>query len=167
MTNSDSDNRKKRDEFAKNLVHTMFGLDKLPSEVGGEVLFDDYDDAPAAAPAEAAVESNAAADVIEAAAQSSGARTEYQDDIDDLIMFPEDDDHDDVSAVADDDDENFDFGSDDDEDDEDDEDDVVDEPASVKAAEVSSESEADAADEFGFDSEPAPPVRETSRSGAR
>ena len=94
MTNSDSDNRKKRDEFAKNLVHTMFGLDKLPSEVGGEVLFDDYDDAPAATPAEAAVESHAAAEVIEAAAQSSGARTEYQDDIDDLIMFPEDDDHD-------------------------------------------------------------------------
>ncbi|MFM7832884.1 MAG: hypothetical protein ACKPJD_13925, partial [Planctomycetaceae bacterium] len=109
MTNSDADPRKKTDDFAKNLVHAMFGLDKLPADVGGEVLFDDYDDSPAAGSAEAAVQNAAAAEVIEAAAaEPLNSRTEYQDDIDDLIMFPEDDDQDDVAAEADaeDDDEN-------------------------------------------------------------
>jgi len=65
MTNSDADPRKKTDDFAKNLVHAMFGLDKLPAEVGGEVLFDDYDDAPAPGTSAAAAQSSAAAEIID------------------------------------------------------------------------------------------------------
>ena len=99
MTNSDADPRKKTDDFAKNLVHTMFGLDKLPADVGGEVLFDDYDDSPKGGSADAAAESGATAELTEAAAaEPRNSRTEYQDDIDDLIMFPEDDDQEDAAA---------------------------------------------------------------------
>ena len=128
MTNSDADPRKKTDDFAKNLVHTMFGLDKLPADVGGEVLFDDYDDSPKGGSADAAAESGATAELTEAAAaEPRNSRTEYQDDIDDLIMFPEDDDQEDAAAEAEaeDDDENFDFGSDEAEDDDSDEDRVA------------------------------------------
>ncbi|MFN5199614.1 MAG: hypothetical protein ACK5MS_20190, partial [Planctomyces sp.] len=175
MTNSDADPRKKTDDFAKNLVHAMFGLDKLPAEVGGEVLFDDYDDAPAPGTSAAAAQSSAAAEIIEATSESANSRTEYQDDIDDLIMFPEDDDHDEVAeADEEDDDENFDFGSDedsdeaDDEDDEDEDEDDADEVAPPQAGArparvIAQPAPTEPADEFGFDSDPPPQARETAR----
>ncbi|MFN9157699.1 MAG: hypothetical protein ACK6D5_08015, partial [Planctomyces sp.] len=179
MTNSDADPRKKTDDFAKNLVHAMFGLDKLPAEVGGEVLFDDYDDAPAPGTSAAAAQSSAAAEIIEATSESANSRTEYQDDIDDLIMFPEDDDHDEVAeADEEDDDENFDFGSDedsdeaDDEDDEDEDEDDADEVAPPQAGArparvIAQPAPAEPADEFGFDSDPPPQARETARPAPR
>ncbi|MCA9066016.1 MAG: hypothetical protein KDA96_23270, partial [Planctomycetaceae bacterium] len=134
----------------------MFGLDVgSPLDVSGQVLFDDYDDGdsgiasllgigrPPVAPPDEPQDASVGGELHFAASAAPDrqgdadrnadppASLSFEDDLDDLIVFPdedEEDDDDEEEEVAED-DEDFDFDEDEDEDDdaeEDDEDDVED-----------------------------------------
>ncbi|MCA9012616.1 MAG: hypothetical protein KDB01_22850, partial [Planctomycetaceae bacterium] len=137
MTGPGEDSQKhKSDDAAKYLAESFFGLNLNPADVGGEVLFDDYDDSRTAQPAgDSSVTASADLDDSVAAFSSPSAGrssvpsppNRFEENLDDLIVFSDDDDDEDDVQVdddedEDDDDENFDFGDDDDEDDEDDDD---------------------------------------------
>ena len=133
----DSHNHKSEDA-AKYLAESFFGLNMNPTDVGGEVLFDDYDDtqSPIVADATSQLRASNHADTGGAfsAVDSGGSNltsvpNRFEENLDDLIVFSDDEDDDDVVVDQDDDDdddENFDFGDEDDEDDEDFEDDEED-----------------------------------------
>ena len=151
MTSSGDDSGKRPSNPAGRWARPLSDIGALPDDVGGEVLFDDYDDHPVSSQAAAAAAdvTAAAADASnEAAAAPAGSRHAFDEDIDDLIVFSEDDEEEDLDEddsadeVSD---EDFDFedaDEDDDDDDDDDEDEDEDE-----------EQEQDDEDEFGFGSD--------------
>jgi len=129
---TDDLHKKKADEAARYLAESFFGLNMSPADVGGEVLFDDYDDVSRPAKSltgQAAADSNASDDrgplMQDQRANTLSSARALDEDLDDLIVFS-DDEEDEVDAVVsevdedEDDDENFDFGDEDDEDDDDD-----------------------------------------------
>ncbi|MGV2334390.1 MAG UNVERIFIED_CONTAM: hypothetical protein LVR18_09840 [Planctomycetaceae bacterium] len=124
----------------------------LPDDVGGEVLFDDYDDQPTVKES-----AEPTADIVTAAAQAEtpppiSAGESFDEDLDDLIVFSddEDDDEDDDDDVADEiSDEDFDFGGDDEDEEEDDEDDLEDDEDDN---DDDDDEDAEDEDEFGFGS---------------
>ncbi len=137
MTGPGEDSHKhKSDDAAKYLAESFFGLNMNPADVGGEVLFDDYDDNKSAiqtgsaspqrsADGAASFEAFSSADAGSSSVTSAPNR--FEENLDDLIVFSDDDDDDDDVVVDDedeeDDDENFDFGDEDDEEEEEEEDD--------------------------------------------
>ena len=136
MTAPGEDSHKhKSEDAAKYLAESFFGLNMNPTDVGGEVLFDDYDDtqSPIVADATSQLRASNHADTGGAfsAVDSGGSNltsvpNRFEENLDDLIVFSDDEDDDDVVVDQDDDDdddENFDFGDEDDEDFEDDEED--------------------------------------------
>ncbi|HRA86949.1 MAG TPA: hypothetical protein PK992_02740 [Planctomycetaceae bacterium] len=133
---ADDSHKHKAEDAAKYLAESFFGLNMNPAEVGGEVLFDDYDDVAISAKS-ARMESDDS-DELDAAVLVAGSSTadrveatsapnRFEENLDDLIVFSDDDDDDDIidqdadEEDEDDDDENFDFGEDEEEDEEDDE----------------------------------------------
>lgn len=186
MTGPGEDSQKhKSDDAAKYLAESFFGLNLNPADVGGEVLFDDYDDSrtvplagDSSAKTSADLDDSVAAFASAIAGRSSvtSPPNRFEENLDDLIVFSDDDDDEDDVQVDDedeeDDDENFDFG-DEDEDDEEDEDDLdEDEDFDEDDEEEEDDDELDDVDlDFGDDlMPPAPkkvvPVAQDSR-GAR
>ncbi|MDA1232020.1 MAG: hypothetical protein O2856_14700, partial [Planctomycetota bacterium] len=135
MTGPGEDSKKhKPEDAAKYLAESFFGLNLNPAEVGGEVLFDDYDDnqSPKSELDSEPLASGDRTEAIQALVSSGstgstvhGVPNRFEENLDELIVFSDDDDDDDsnVTLQDDDDDENFDFGDDDDEDDDEDDDD--------------------------------------------
>ena len=133
MTGPNEDPQKKKaDEAARYLAESFFGLNMSPADVGGEVLFDDYDDVsrPTASLLSQVMPADAAADERTPMAQDlrAGALMSARvidEDLDDLIVFSDEDDDEDLVVSKRDEeeeeDENFDFGDEDDDDDDDDE----------------------------------------------
>lgn len=155
MTGQGDDHKKKSDEAARFLAESFFGINMNPADLGGEVLFDDYDDVRDSASAPDAGSQSAAATTsgdhqLEVTPMASAAKdsviSDLEDDLDDLIVFSDDEDLDDEddkldSPVDDEDVENFDFGEEEEEifDDEDGEDEDED------------DEEEDLDDDFGAD----------------
>ena len=185
MTGPGEDPQKhKSDDAAKYLAESFFGLNLNPADVGGEVLFDDYDDAPSAVHAGrneglSSVDRDESVQAFVSADASGGSVTSmpnrFEENLDDLIVFSDDDDDDedqiDDEEDDEDDDENFDFGDEDDDDEDDDEldDDELDEDEDFDEEEDEDEDELDDAElDFGDDvMDPAPkkavPVAQDSR----
>lgn len=187
MTGPGEDSQKhKSDDAAKYLAESFFGLNLNPADVGGEVLFDDYDDSRTAQLAgNSSIVPSADLDDSDVAFSSPSAGrssvpsppNRFEENLDDLIVFSDDDDDDDDVQVGDDededDDENFDFGDEDeDEEDEDDLDEDEDFDEEDDEEEEDDDDELDDVDlDFGDDvMPPAPkkivPVAQDSR-GAR
>lgn len=135
MTGPGQDSKKhKPDDAAKYLAESFFGLNLNPAEVGGEVLFDDYDDnqTPKMQLDTEPLASDDRTEAIQALVSSGTTGStvhdvpnRFEENLDDLIVFSDDDD--DVTLQDEDDDENFDFGDDDDDDDDEDDDEVEEE----------------------------------------
>ena len=133
MTGPGDDSQKhKSEDAAKYLAESFFGLNLNPADVGGEVLFDDYDDVRPARSSEGddAQFSSSQAETTQVFASKPGVSgttslpNRFEENLDDLIVFSDDDDDDDRiedEEDEEDDDENFDFGDDDDDDDDDEE----------------------------------------------
>ena len=165
MTGPGEDSHKhKSEDAAKYLAESFFGLNMNPADVGGEVLFDDYDDNKSAiqtgstnpqmsADRAESVQAFSATDVGSSSVTSAPNR--FEENLDDLIVFSDDDDDDDVVVDDEDeeeDDENFDFGDEDDEDEEDEEDDEEDFDDDDEDDEEEEEDELDDAElDFGDD----------------
>ena len=125
---SEDPHKKKADEAARYLAESFFGLNMSPADVGGEVLFDDYDDVkkPAASLLSQVVpdsyeSTNSGPMAQDHRSATSASSRVAEDDLDDLIVFSDDEDEEDdevedVVSVTEDDDENFDFGEEEDED---------------------------------------------------
>ena len=132
MTGLGEDSHKhKSNDAARYLAESFFGLNMNPTDVGGEVLFDDYDDTKSAIEAGASSQNRPTdrAEVVEAFSNADSgnssvdsAPNRFEENLDDLIVFSDDDD-DENDAVDDEDeeeedDENFDFGEEDEDEDE-------------------------------------------------
>src|SRR5688500_16405896 len=111
MTDPGDDlSKKKADEAARMLAESLLGLSMGPPDLGGEVLFDDYDDAKSpVTPAEFAgsespVLASAADDGATASQKIPAAGSlsdSFDDELDDLIVFgDEEDDEDEVVSVV-------------------------------------------------------------------
>ena len=136
MTGPGEDSHKhKSEDAAKYLAESFFGLNMNPADVGGEVLFDDYDDTKSASLAggsglHRSADRDESVQVFSSTDSGSpgvtSAPNRFEENLDDLIVFSDDDDDDDVAVDEDDDeeddDENFDFGDEDDDDEDEDED---------------------------------------------
>jgi len=85
MTSKEDDSAPNPD-LAK-LAGSYFGLDKLPEDLGGEVLFDEYDDAPVDGSEATANDSSASATDSEGSSPVSGdaVPNSGSEDLDDLI----------------------------------------------------------------------------------
>ena len=105
---SEDPHKKKADEAARYLAESFFGLNMSPADVGGEVLFDDYDDVkkPAVSPLSQVVPDSYESTNSGPAAQEhrpgpSVSSRVTEDDLDDLIVFSDDeDDEDEVEDVV-------------------------------------------------------------------
>ncbi len=132
----DDSHKHKAKDAAKFLAESFFGLNMNPAEVGGEVLFDDYDDVAKSAQSEPDDSAELDAAVLVAGgpnavrAEAASVPNRFEENLDDLIVFSDDDD-DDTSVDEDEeeeeeDDENFDFGEEDEEEDDEEEEDDFD-----------------------------------------
>jgi hypothetical protein len=188
MTGPGEESQKHNSEdAAKYLAESFFGLNLSPADVGGEVLFDDYDDNQSTTAAQGnqpqasagrMEEIQAFASLDSGSSSVQSAPNRFEENLDDLIVFGDDDDDDDNVSVQDDeededDDENFDFGDEDDEEEDEEEDEDDDEFEDDDDEEDDEEEEDELDDEeldFGADViDPAPkkgmPVARDSRSG--
>ena len=137
MTGPGEDSQKHKSEnAAKYLAESFFGLNMNPAEVGGEVLFDEYDDVRAST--ESIGREPDDSDELDAAVLVTGSRdtgrekdisppNRFEENLDELIVFSVDDDDDTIDKdeeedEEEEDDENFDFGDEDDEEEDDDDD---------------------------------------------
>jgi len=115
MTGPGEDSQKQNPEdAAKYLAESFFGLNLSPADVGGEVLFDDYDDnqsptAPHSNQPQASAgrmeEIQAFASVDSGSSSALSVPNRFEENLDDLIVFGDDDDDDDNVPVRDDEDE--------------------------------------------------------------
>ena len=164
MTGPGEDSHKhKSDDAARYLAESFFGLNMNPADVGGEVLFDDYDDTKSEIeagassqnrPTDRAEPGEAFSTADSGNSSVTSAPNRFEENLDDLIVFSDDDDDDnDVVDDEDDDeedDENFDFGEEEEEDDDDEEDEFDDDEE--EDDEDEDEDELDDADlDFGDD----------------
>ena len=102
MTGPGEDSQKKNPEdAAKYLAESFFGLNLSPADVGGEVLFDDYDDnqsTTAAHNSQPQISAGRIEEVQAFASVDSGSSSvqsgpnRFEENLDDLIVFGDDDD---------------------------------------------------------------------------
>ncbi len=142
MTGPGEDSHKhKSDDAARYLAESFFGLNMNPADVGGEVLFDDYDDTKSEIeagassqnrPTDRAEPGEAFSTADSGNSSVTSAPNRFEENLDDLIVFSDDDDDDDNNVVDDEDDdeeddENFDFGEEEEEEEDDDDEEEEDE----------------------------------------
>ena len=98
------------EDAGKYLAGSFFGLNLSPADVGGEVLFDDYDDNQSTTAAHGNQPQASAGRMEEIQAFDSGNSSvqsvpnRFEENLDDLIVFGDDDDDDDHVSVRDDED---------------------------------------------------------------